>query len=208
MSTTPAAPNPRVGVAAIVKNRAGQFVVGRRKGAHGAGKWQFPGGHLDFGESPEECAVRETLEETGLVVTPLGILSVTNDVFAAENKHYITFCVLCLRDDDSQEAEVFLSRAHVCDAFVFMVSSFGFPCSNNVLEPRAKQVRGLVLEGLVVCHRDGRQGPRRRGRLLSADCQHDQAAGPSAVGGSGCVRQRGEEMQKKAQECMRKSTLL
>lgn len=99
-------PHPRVGVAAIVKNRAGQFVVGRRKGAHGAGKWQFPGGHLEFGEEPLVCAQRETLEETGLAVTPLGILSVTNDVFTADNKHYITFCVLCLRDDDAKEPEV------------------------------------------------------------------------------------------------------
>ncbi|CAK7198453.1 hypothetical protein SEUCBS139899_001114 [Sporothrix eucalyptigena] len=98
-------PNVRVGVAAIVKNRAGQFVVGRRKGAHGAGKWQFPGGHLEFGETPQECAQRETLEETGLAVTPLGILSVTNDVFTADNKHYITFCVLCLREDDTKEPE-------------------------------------------------------------------------------------------------------
>lgn len=101
-----APPNPRVGVAAIVKNRAGQFLVGRRKGAHGAGKWQFPGGHLEFGESPLACAQRETHEETGLAVTPLGLLSVTNDVFAADNKHYITLGVLCLRDDDSQEPEV------------------------------------------------------------------------------------------------------
>lgn len=100
------APHPRVGVAAIVKNRAGQFLVGRRKGAHGAGKWQFAGGHLEYGESPKECAARETLEETGLVVKPLGILSVTNDVFKSENKHYITFCVLCLTDDDSIEPKV------------------------------------------------------------------------------------------------------
>lgn len=99
-------PHPRVGVAAIVKNRDGQFVVGRRLGAHGAGKWQFPGGHLEFGEDILACAQRETLEETGLAVTPLGFLSVTNDVFTADNKHYITFCVLCLRDDDTKEPEV------------------------------------------------------------------------------------------------------
>ncbi len=106
MANTETPPNPRVGVAAIVKNRAGLFVVGRRKGAHGAGKWQFPGGHLDFGEDPLACAQRETLEETGMDVRPLGILSVTNDIFSAENKHYITFCVLCICIDDEQQPQV------------------------------------------------------------------------------------------------------
>ncbi|MFG3054256.1 NUDIX domain-containing protein [Kitasatospora sp. NPDC048239] len=29
--------------------------------------WQFPGGTIDLGEGPAECAARELLEETGLV---------------------------------------------------------------------------------------------------------------------------------------------
>ncbi|ERS94859.1 uncharacterized protein SPSK_08033 [Sporothrix schenckii 1099-18] len=121
MSTKPP-PNPRVGVAAIVKNRNGQFVLGRRKGAHGAGKWQFPGGHLEFGEDPSACAQREALEETGLAVTPLGILSVTNDIFTADNKHYITIFVLCLRDDDSKEPENL--EPHKCEGWYWKDWSF------------------------------------------------------------------------------------
>jgi len=31
----------------------------RRSGAHGAETWSPPGGNLDFGEDPHECAVRE-----------------------------------------------------------------------------------------------------------------------------------------------------
>ena len=38
----------------------------------------------------EACAIRETLEETGLRITSPQFLAVTNDVFAAEGKHYIT----------------------------------------------------------------------------------------------------------------------
>lgn len=37
-------------------------------GADGYGTWAFPGGWLEQGETPEEAAVREVMEETGIVV--------------------------------------------------------------------------------------------------------------------------------------------
>jgi 8-oxo-dGTP diphosphatase len=49
-----------------------------------------PGGHQEFGESPAECAVREAFEEVGLVVSGPRCIALTNDVFPAEEKHYIT----------------------------------------------------------------------------------------------------------------------
>src|SRR5436309_1031409 len=80
----------RVGVGVFVFNAAGAFIMGKRKGSHGAGiyfqairihfyyyiqfltcslgTWALPGGHLDFGESFETCAMREILEETGLQI--------------------------------------------------------------------------------------------------------------------------------------------
>ena len=38
-----------------------------------AGRWLPPGGHVDPGETPEECAVREVLEETGQRVVLLDL---------------------------------------------------------------------------------------------------------------------------------------
>ncbi|CCC06334.1 unnamed protein product [Sordaria macrospora k-hell] len=97
---------PRVGVAAIIRDAEGKMLVGVRKGSHGAGTLQFPGGHLEFGEDPFQCAVRETEEETGLKVVAEKDVSFTNDVFEAENKHYITLFVSCKRLDEQQKPEI------------------------------------------------------------------------------------------------------
>lgn len=80
---------PRVGVACIV-TREGRTLLVRRQRSHGAGSWSTPGGHLDFGESPVACAIRETEEETGVRVAHPGFVAITNDVFADDGKHYIT----------------------------------------------------------------------------------------------------------------------
>ncbi len=80
---------PRVGVGVIVL-REGLVLLGLRHGSHGAGTWGLPGGHLEFGESIEECAVREVLEETGLEVTAIAHGPYTSDMFHSEHKHYVT----------------------------------------------------------------------------------------------------------------------
>ena len=82
---------PRVGVGiAVIKNN--QILLGRRKGSHGSGDWSFAGGHLEFGESVEECARRELAEETGLKALSLFSGPWVNDVIDGD-KHYITLFV-------------------------------------------------------------------------------------------------------------------
>jgi ADP-ribose pyrophosphatase YjhB (NUDIX family) len=61
----------------------------RRKGSIGGGTWALPGGSLDFGESFEECARRELLEETGLKAHNIHFLWACNTVFD-ESTHYVT----------------------------------------------------------------------------------------------------------------------
>ncbi|KEQ16250.1 nucleotide triphosphate diphosphatase NUDT15 [Endozoicomonas numazuensis] len=84
---------PKIGVAVIVI-RDSKILLGRRINSHGQGQWAFPGGHLEFGESPEECGIREVMEETGLNINQLRTGPYTNDVFITEGKHYITLFMI------------------------------------------------------------------------------------------------------------------
>ena len=61
--------NLTIGVAAIVYWQ-GQVLIGKRAAGKKIcpGLWQFPGGHVDPGETIDRTAVREVLEETGLEV--------------------------------------------------------------------------------------------------------------------------------------------
>jgi 8-oxo-dGTP diphosphatase len=78
-----------VGVGVLVL-REGDVLLGLRRGSHGAGTWSPPGGHLEFGEEPETCARRETLEESGIAIDDCEFVGITNDIFVAESRHYVT----------------------------------------------------------------------------------------------------------------------
>ena len=62
--------NPRLVVTVIPVTDAGEVVLLRRGFEPGRGAWAQPGGFLEVDETVTEGAVRETLEETGLVVEP------------------------------------------------------------------------------------------------------------------------------------------
>lgn len=91
--------HPRVGLGAYVR-RDGKLLFGQRKGAHGTGTWCVPGGHLEMGESWEECARREVMEETGLDITNVRFMGATNDIYGPE-KHYVTISMMA----DAPEGE-------------------------------------------------------------------------------------------------------
>lgn len=58
---------PKVGIGVMILKQ-GKVLLGMRKGSHGAGELAFPGGHLDYMESFEDCARRETREERGIEI--------------------------------------------------------------------------------------------------------------------------------------------
>lgn len=88
--------SPQVGVGVLIF-REGKILLGRRKGSHGAGDWATPGGHLEYAETPENCARRETLEETAIDTGEPIAGPYVSTVFPKIGRHYITLFMLSQR---------------------------------------------------------------------------------------------------------------
>jgi len=65
----------------------------------GAGEWEFPGGRIKFGESPETALEREVYEETGLNVKVKQITHASSFVMT-ETKHLVVIVYLCSASHD------------------------------------------------------------------------------------------------------------
>ncbi len=87
----------RVGVGVYIFNNKNQLLLGLRIGSHDAYSWCPPGGHMEFGETVEQTAIREVKEENNLDVLPedIKLEGVTNDFYKEMDKHYITLHVFC-----------------------------------------------------------------------------------------------------------------
>jgi 8-oxo-dGTP diphosphatase len=79
--------NPKVGVGVMIL-KDGKVLLGKRHGSHGHGEYAFPGGHLEYMESFEDCARRETMEECGLELKNLRFQFLAN-VSEYAPKHYV-----------------------------------------------------------------------------------------------------------------------
>ncbi len=78
---------PKVGIGVMVI-RDGKVLLGKRKGSHGQGEYAWPGGHLEYMESFEECAKREVKEEAGIEIRDIRFLQLMNLKTYAP-KHYV-----------------------------------------------------------------------------------------------------------------------
>jgi ADP-ribose pyrophosphatase YjhB (NUDIX family) len=91
---------PIVAVLAVVLRRDGaatRALIVQRAQPPNAGRWGFPGGVLELGETVGEGAMRELREETGILAKPAGILNVHDAVSRdAEGRvqfHYVLIAV-------------------------------------------------------------------------------------------------------------------
>jgi len=71
-------PNPKIVAAAVIETDGRILIAKRKQGKMHSGKWEFPGGTLEEGETPEQCLKRELLEELALI-TDVGDLICTSE---------------------------------------------------------------------------------------------------------------------------------
>lgn len=76
---------PTIVAAAVVIESGRVLLTQRAEGQHLAGLWEFPGGKLEHGESPEQALVRECREECGIEIEVAEILDVTFHRYPEKN---------------------------------------------------------------------------------------------------------------------------
>jgi ADP-ribose pyrophosphatase YjhB (NUDIX family) len=102
--------NPVPTVDIIIETGGGVVLVRRKNPPHG---WALPGGFVDYGESLEEAAVREALEETGLSVELTRQFHTYSDPRRDPRQHTISTVYVARAGgrpkagDDAKAAEVF-----------------------------------------------------------------------------------------------------
>ena len=73
----------------VVVTHARKVLFGRRITVSEGFEWQLPGGWIELGESPQQAARREVLEETGLLLRDLHFVGISSNVFSA-HRHSIS----------------------------------------------------------------------------------------------------------------------
>jgi 8-oxo-dGTP diphosphatase len=119
---------------AVLAHRDGRFLLGVRKGAHGAGDWGPPGGKPEPGEDLIAGGLRELYEETGLEGLHPRLVAETRDDFpegVVFDTHYLL--VEVAGEPEAREPEK-------CDAWEWF-SWTGFP------EPLFLPLRNLHAQG-------------------------------------------------------------
>ena len=83
--------------AALVAPDGRVLVQQRPPGKQMAGLWEFPGGKLEPGETPEDALVRELAEELGIVVAAEDLQPATFASQALGSRHLLLLLYLCRR---------------------------------------------------------------------------------------------------------------
>ncbi|MCA3245800.1 MAG: NUDIX hydrolase [Azospirillum sp.] len=109
--------HPRPAAIAIVP-RDGRVLLVRRANPPDPGRWGFPGGKIELGETVAHAAIRESAEETGVRAEAIRTLDTLDTIVRAPDGalqfHYVLVAVLCrwldgepIAADDVHEADWF-----------------------------------------------------------------------------------------------------
>jgi len=117
MTTETTAEKPPVSVAIITDG--GKVLMARRRASEGEISWVFPGGAIEAGESPEEAAVREVDEETGLKVEVIKVLGDRVHPKSKVPMHYVAVRPVGgearVADDEELDAVAWIAHSEIAE---------------------------------------------------------------------------------------------
>jgi 8-oxo-dGTP diphosphatase len=101
----PSLPTKQVVAAIAIMERNGRFLVLRRIDPEPQlhHKWEFPGGGIEWGETPLETLKREMKEETGLIVQDATLLGIHTHVWDLPTERVQVFLIVYCAQADSEE---------------------------------------------------------------------------------------------------------
>jgi 8-oxo-dGTP diphosphatase len=104
-----------VGVGAMVFNEKGEVFLSQRGelAKNERGRWEFPGGKVEFGEKLAEAVAREFLEEYGILIQVGELLSVDDHILPDEKQHWVSPTFLAKLVSGEPE----IKEAGKCSAF-------------------------------------------------------------------------------------------
>jgi 8-oxo-dGTP diphosphatase len=79
-----------VGVGAVVLNESGEVLLILRRKEPEAGQWSIPGGAVEWFEKCADAVKRECLEEVGLTVEVVRLLTVVDHIVPGEESHWVS----------------------------------------------------------------------------------------------------------------------
>lgn len=86
-----------VGVGALLVNDQGEIFLAQRgpQAKNERGKWEFPGGSVEFGETLADALRREMLEEYGIGIEVGELLDVADHILPDEGQHWVSPTYVC-----------------------------------------------------------------------------------------------------------------
>jgi 8-oxo-dGTP diphosphatase len=111
-----------VAAAALVDADGRVLICQRPEGKQLAGLWEFPGGKVEAGETPEACLIRELDEELGIEVNAACLSPFVFASHAYESFHLLMPLYLCRRWEGFVER-----REHTALAWVRPAKLFDYP---------------------------------------------------------------------------------
>lgn len=86
-----------VGVGALIFNEEGKILLALRgsKAKNEGGKWEIPGGGVEYGETLAQAIKREIMEEMGIEIEVVQMLHVADHILEDEGQHWVSPTFIC-----------------------------------------------------------------------------------------------------------------